>query len=42
MDAFAAQSAMSRKALDSEKVCSGLKDVLLAPRNCAKRFEPGE
>ena len=31
MDAFAAHSAMSRQALDSEKVRSGLKDVLLGP-----------
>jgi type I restriction enzyme R subunit len=31
MDAFAAHSAMSKQALDSEKVRSGLKDVLLGP-----------
>ncbi len=31
MDAFAAHSVMSKQALDSEKVRSGLKDVLLGP-----------
>jgi type I restriction enzyme R subunit len=31
IDAFAAHSAMSKRALDSEKVRSGLKDVLLGP-----------
>ena len=31
IDAFAAHSAMSKQALDSEKVRSGLKDVLLGP-----------
>jgi type I restriction enzyme, R subunit len=31
MDAFAAHSTMSKQALDSEKVRSGLKDVLLGP-----------
>ena len=31
MDAFAAQSTMSKHALDSERVRSGLKDVLLGP-----------
>ena len=31
MDAFTAHSAMSKQALDSEKVRSGLKDVLLGP-----------
>ena len=31
MDAFAAHSAMSKQALDSEKVRSGLKDILLGP-----------
>jgi type I restriction enzyme R subunit len=31
MDAFAAHSSMSKQALDSEKVRSGLKDVLLGP-----------
>ena len=31
MDAFAAHSAMSKQALDSEKVRSGLRDVLLGP-----------
>jgi type I restriction enzyme R subunit len=31
MDAFSAHSAMSKQALDSEKVRSGLKDVLLGP-----------
>jgi type I restriction enzyme R subunit len=31
IDAFAAHSVMSKQALDSEKVRSGLKDVLLGP-----------
>jgi len=31
MDAFAAHSVMSKQALDSEKIRSGLKDVLLGP-----------
>ena len=31
MDAFAAHTTMSKQALDSEKVRSGLKDVLLGP-----------
>lgn len=31
MDALTAQSAMSKQALDSEKVRDGLKDVLLGP-----------
>ena len=31
MDAFAAHSVMSKQALDSEKVRSGLRDVLLGP-----------
>ena len=31
MDAFAAHSTMSKQALESEKVRSGLKDVLLGP-----------
>jgi type I restriction enzyme R subunit len=31
MDAFVAHSTMSKQALDSEKVRSGLKDVLLGP-----------
>lgn len=31
IDAFAAHSAMSRQALDSERVRAGLKDVLLGP-----------
>jgi type I restriction enzyme R subunit len=33
MDAFTAHAAMSKQALDSEKVRSGLKDVLLGPAN---------
>jgi len=36
MDAFAAHSTMSKQALDSEKVRSGLKDILLGP---AKLYE---
>jgi type I restriction enzyme R subunit len=36
MDAFAAHSMMSKQALDSAKVRSGLKDVLLGP---AKLYE---
>jgi type I restriction enzyme R subunit len=31
MDAFAAHGTMSKQALDSEKVRSGLKDILLGP-----------
>jgi type I restriction enzyme R subunit len=31
MEAFAAHSAMSKQALDSERVRDGLKDVLLGP-----------
>ena len=31
MDAFAAHSTMSKQALDSEKVRSGLRDILLGP-----------
>jgi type I restriction enzyme R subunit len=31
MDALSAHTAMSKQALDSEKVRSGLKDVLLGP-----------
>jgi len=31
IDAFAAHSVMSKQALDSERVRSGLKDVLLGP-----------
>jgi type I restriction enzyme R subunit len=31
MDAFAAHSAMSKQALESEKVRAGLKEVLLGP-----------
>ena len=31
MDALAAHSTMSRQALDSERVRTGLKDVLLGP-----------
>jgi len=31
IDAFAAHSVMSKQALDSEKVRSGLEDVLLGP-----------
>ncbi|MGA2851838.1 MAG: hypothetical protein ABSE46_22780 [Terracidiphilus sp.] len=37
MDALTAHSTMSRQALDSDKVRSGLKDVLLGP---AKLYEP--
>jgi type I restriction enzyme R subunit len=36
MDAFAAHSTMSKQALDSERVRSGLKDILLGP---AKLYE---
>jgi len=31
MDAFAAHSSLSRRALESEKARAGLKDVLLGP-----------
>lgn len=31
MDAFAAHSSMTKQAMDSEKVRSGLRDILLGP-----------
>lgn len=31
MDALTARTAMSKQALDSERVCQGLKDILLGP-----------
>ena len=42
MDAFAAHSTMSKQALDSENVRSGLKDVLLGPAQLTRHCEPGE
>jgi type I restriction enzyme, R subunit len=38
MDAFAAHSVMSKQALDSDKVRSGLKDVLLGPAQLYEAF----
>jgi hypothetical protein len=40
MDAFAAHSTMSKQALDSEKVRSGLKDVLLGPAQLKNGYLP--
>jgi hypothetical protein len=42
IDAFAAYSVMSKQALDSEKVRSGLEDVLLwGRRSCMRHSGPG-
>lgn len=42
IDAFAAHSAMSRQALDSEKVREGLRDILLGPARLYEAFREAD